>query len=250
MTDPRPVCLWSGPRNVSTALMYSFRELPGVTVVDEPLYGHYLELTGADHPGREAVIAAMNCDGNDVMHRLLERQRQNSSERLFLKHMAHHLVEIDTSFLKETVNVFLIRAPKEMLPSLTIQVPHAGLADTGLKRQCELHDELVGYGQTPPVIDSRELLLDPAGVLAELCGRIDVEYSDTMLEWAPGPREEDGVWASHWYHAVHRSTGFAPYRPKTEFPERLDALLEECAPWYARLCERAIRADGGNSETA
>ena len=250
MTDPRPVCLWSGPRNVSTALMYSFRELPGVAVVDEPLYGHYLRVTGADHPGREAVIAAMNCDGDDVMRKLLERQRRHPSPRLFIKHMAHHLVDIDTGFVEQTENVFLIRDPKDMLPSLTIQVPHAGLADTGLKRQCELFDELVGYGQEPAVLDSRELLLDPAGVLAKLCRHIGIEYSDTMLEWPAGPRDEDGVWAPHWYHAVHQSTGFSPYRPKTDFPARLEPLLEECAPWYAKLYDRAIRAEGGNRESA
>ncbi len=244
MTDPRPVCLWSGPRNVSTALMYSFRELPSVAVVDEPLYGHYLSVTGAEHPGREAVIAAMNCDGGDVMRKLLQRQRETPASRLFVKHMAHHLVDIDTSFVKDTVNLFLIRDPKEMLPSLTIQVPHAGLADTGLKRQCELYDELVEFGQNPPVLDSRELLLNPAAVLSQLCGRIGIEYSDTMLDWEPGPRDEDGVWAPHWYHAVHQSTGFSEYRAKDEFPEHLEALLEECAPWYARLYEHAIRADG------
>ncbi len=248
MTDPQPICLWSGPRNVSTALMYSFRELPDVAVVDEPLYGHYLRVTGADHPGKEAVIAAMNCDGNEVMRKILEQQRRSPSPRLFVKHMAHHLVDIDTAFVADTVNVFLIRDPKDMLPSLTIQVPHAGLADTGLKRQCELYEELVGHGQEPPVLDSRELLLDPARVLAELCRRIGVEYSDGMLSWEPGPRAEDGVWAPHWYHAVHQSTGFSAYRAKTEFPAHLEPLLAECEPLYKQLYARAIRADGERSE--
>lgn len=249
MSASQPICLWSGPRNVSTALMYSFREVPGVAVVDEPLYGHYLRVTGADHPGREAVLAAMNCDGNEVMRLLLERQRNAPDSRLFLKHMAHHLVDIETRFLENTVNLFLIRDPREMLPSLTIQVPHAGLADTGLKRQCELFDELAGSGQNPPVIDSKELLLNPAGVLAELCRRIGIEFSTSMLDWQPGPKEEDGVWAPHWYHAVHQSTGFGKFVAKTEFPAHLEPLLEECAPWYAQLYEHAIRADGGDRET-
>ena len=247
----QPICLWSGPRNVSTALMYSFAQLAGVRVVDEPLYGHYLRVSGADHPGRDEVIAAMNCDGDDVMRELLEEQRRDPSRRLFLKHMAHHLVGLDTSFLERTSNVFLVRDPREMLPSLTIQLPHAGLEDTGLKRQWQLFDRLRANGPAPVVVDARELLLDPAGVLRALCREVGVTYSDDMLSWPAGPRQEDGVWAPHWYDAVHKSRGFQPYRPKTGFPEDLEALLDECEPWYRRLYDHALRArpDGDNSES-
>lgn len=245
----RPVCLWSGPRNVSTALMYSFAQLPHVSVVDEPLYGHYLQVSGAQHPGRDDVIAAMNCNGDEVMRGLLERQRQQPDRRLFLKHMAHHLVGIDTAFLEHTTNVFLVRDPREMLPSLTIQLPDASLDDTGLKRQWELFDQLRASDPAPVVLDSRELLLDPPGVLRALCGRIGVAYSGDMLSWPAGPRKEDGVWAPHWYDAVHRSRGFQPYRPKGDFPERLRPLLDQCEPWYRRLHEHALRArpDGDQS---
>lgn len=247
----QPICLWSGPRNVSTALMYSFAQLAGIRVVDEPLYGHYLRVSGADHPGRDDVIAAMNCDGDLVMQQLLEQQRRDPSRRLFLKHMAHHLVGIDTSFLAHTTNVLLVRDPREMLPSLTIQLPGAGLEDTGLKRQWQLFDELRVSGSAPVVVDSRELLLDPAVVLTELCRRIGVAYSDDMLSWPAGPRREDGVWAPHWYDAVHSSRGFHRYRPKGVFPARLQALLDECEPWYQRLYEHALRAqpDGDHSES-
>lgn len=238
----RPVCLWSGPRNVSTALMYSFAQLDGVSVVDEPLYGHYLRATGADHPGGDEVIAAMDCDGDAVMDKFLKRQRDDPSRRLFLKHMAHHLVDLNLEFLNETCNVFLIRDPFEMLPSLTIQVPHADLQDTGLKRQWLLYQDLRASGQSPIILDSRELLLDPAGILAKLCEAIGIDYSAQMLDWPAGPRPEDGVWAPHWYHAVHQSTGFAPYRAKAGFPTHLKALLDECNPWYERLYERALRA--------
>ena len=237
-----PVCLWSGPRNVSTALMYSFAQRDDTTVVDEPLYGHYLRVTGADHPGADEVMAAMNCDGDEVMRDLLERQAGSAGRRLFLKHMAHHLVDVDTGFLAATTNVFLIRDPREMLPSLTIQLPHAGLADTGLQRQWELCSDMVAMGQDPAVLDSRELLLDPEGVLRRLCDHIGLPFQPAMLAWPAGPRPEDGVWAPHWYHAVHESTGFAPYRPKNDFPEDLVPLLDECQPWYERLFARAIRA--------
>jgi len=159
-----------------------------------------------------------------------------------MKHMAHHLVDLDLGFLRETCNIFLIRAPRDMLPSLSVQLPEPRLADTGLQRQWELFTELVDAGQEPAILDSRELLLSPPDVLRQLCEHIGVPFTPAMLSWEAGPRPEDGVWAPHWYHAVHRSTGFGPYRPKTEFPDRLRALLDECQPWYERLFEHAIRA--------
>ena len=238
------ICLWSGPRNVSTALMYCFAQHDNVKVVDEPLYGHYLRVSGAQHPGRDEILGAMNCDGNTVMRDMLERQAAQQDHRLFIKHMAHHLVDLDLGFLASTCNLFLVRDPKEMLPSLTIQLPHAELADTGLKRQWELFESLRASGQAPTILDSRELLLDPEGVLRQLCARIELEFDPRMLSWEPGPRPEDGIWAPYWYDAVHESTGFARYRPKTDFPEPLLPLLEECAPWYDKLYAHCIRANG------
>ena len=242
------ICLWSGPRNVSTALMYSFAQNNSVTVIDEPLYGHYLRVTGAEHPGGEDVIAAMNCDGDAVMRELLSRQAKKPEPRLFMKHMAHHLVDLDLGFLRETCNIFLIRDPRDMLPSLSIQLPEPRLADTGLRRQWELFSGLVDAGQSPAVLDSRELLASPPTVLSALCEHIGIPFTRAMLSWEAGPRPEDGVWAPHWYHAVHKSTGFAPYRPKQEFPDRLQPLLDECQPWYDRLFEHAIRADAKGAE--
>lgn len=235
-----PICLWSGPRNVSTALMYSFAQRDDVRVVDEPLYGHYLRTTGAQHPGRDEVMAAMNCHGDQVMRALIGQQSRKPVPRLFLKHMAHHLVDLDLGFLRETCNVFLIRDPREMLPSLTVQLPHATLKDTGLKRQWQLFEALREAGQHPAIIDSRLLLLDPEAILRQLCAHLELGFDDRMLSWQAGPRAEDGVWAPHWYHAVHKSTGFAAYRPKTGFPEALRKLLQECKPWYARLFEHAL----------
>ena len=142
------ICLWSGPRNVSTALMYSFAERDDTRVVDEPLYGHYLRVTGTEHPGRDEVIAAMDCDGDRVMRQLLDRHEPDK-DYLFLKQMAHHLVDVDTGFLELTRNIFLIRDPQQMLPSLTIQLPDAGLEDTGLKKQWFLYQQLVDAGQDP-----------------------------------------------------------------------------------------------------
>lgn len=245
----KTICLWSGPRNVSTALMYSFAQRADTRVVDEPLYGHYLRVSGSDHPGGADVMASMNCNGNAVLRELFE----DGTERppvLFIKHMAHHLVEIDTSFLTKTLNAFLIRDPYEMLPSLTIQVPNAGLSDTGLKRQCELFDELCRAGQDPAIIDSRELLLDPAGVIGAFCERVDIDFDAHMLRWKAGPILEDGCWAEHWYHSVHKSTGFSKYEAKHSFPAHLQSLLAECRPYYEQLHVHAIKARPSQGLTA
>jgi len=238
----RIVNLWSGPRNVSTALMYSFAQRSDTQVVDEPLYGHYLLTGGDDHPGRDETMASMNCDGSAVMAELLERPSAGGVTVLFLKQMAHHLVNIDTEFLAETANILLIRDPAEMLPSLTIQLPRANLLDTGLSRQWALYRDLIARGQRPAIVDSRELLLDPAGILLQLCSCLGLPFEPGMLSWPSGRRQEDGVWEKYWYKAVHQSTGFATYQPKGNFPAALRSLLDECKPYYEQLFEHALRA--------
>ncbi len=240
-----PICLLSGPRNVSTALMYSFAQRTDIRVIDEPLYGHYLRVSGADHPGGDEVLATMNCDGNAVMRALLQRQERTRTRRLFIKHMAHHLIDVELDFLLQTSNVFLIRDPREMLPSLIHQLPDAQLADTGLRYQWQLYSNLTSAGISSAILDSRELLLDPVGVLTSLCEHLGLKFSASMLQWQAGPRTEDGVWAPHWYSAVHKSVGFEPYRPKTDFPRRLEPLLAKCKPWYDNLFNSAIRANTG-----
>lgn len=220
--------------------MYSFAQRADTKVVDEPLYGHFLRVTGAQHPLREKVLAAVNTDGNDVMQRLLSEPADQTVKILFMKQMAHHLVDLDQSFMRQTHNIFLIRDPREMLPSLTIQLPDAGLDDTGLATQWQLFEHLAEDGQNPAVLDSRELLLDPGGILSKLCKHLSIDYTNDMLTWPVGARPEDGIWAPHWYHAVHESSGFSPYVAKDDFPERLNALLEECKPWYEKLIAHAI----------
>ena len=232
--------LWSGPRNVSTAVMYSFAERPDTRVVDEPLYGHYLRVSGAEHPGREEVMAAVDCDGERVVRQVILGPCDRPVA--LFKQMAHHLVDLDRSFLERTANVLLIRDPAEVLRSLRHQLGAPRLADTGIAVQSELFDELRGHGQDPPVVDSRELLLAPAAVLERLCRRLGLEADPAMLSWPAGGRAEDGVWAPHWYANVHRSTGFQPYRPKAgEFPDRLRPVLNEARPHYERLLRHAIR---------
>lgn len=234
--------LWSGPRNVSTALMYAFAQRNDTRVVDEPLYGHYLKLTGVKHPGDREVIEHMDCDGNRVIREVILGDCDRPV--LFMKNMAHHLIEVDRSFLSQTCSVFLIRDPREMLPSLVHQIPEPTLRDAAYKTQYDLFHDLKALGQDPPVLDARELLLHPKGVLEELCRRIDIPFEAGMLRWPAGPRPEDGIWAKHWYHNVHKSTGFQKYQPKTEpFPERLQPLLAECQPYYATLYREAIKTE-------
>lgn len=238
--------LWSGPRNVSTALMYSFAQRSDTRVVDEPLYGHYLKLTGVTHPGDHEVIEHMECDGNRVIRDVILGECDRPV--LFMKNMAHHLIDVDRGFLSATCSVFLVRDPREMLPSLIHQIPEPTLRDAAYNTQFDLFDELKALGQNPPILDARELLLDPKGVLTELCRRIEIPFEAAMLRWPAGARPEDGIWAKHWYHNVQKSTGFQKYQPKTEpFPERLKPLLTECQPYYDALYKEAIKA-GANPD--
>ena len=237
------ICLWSGPRNISTALMYSFAQRDDTVVYDEPLYAHYLSRTPARgyHPGAEEVIASQDNDGEVVVRDVILGDQPRPVA--FFKHMTHHLVNLDPGFLAQTTNVLLTRDPVEMLPSYAKQIESPSLVDVGYKAHTELLSYLRSLGQDPPVLDSKQLLLNPRTVLGELCARIDIPFQEAMLSWPAGARPEDGVWASYWYSSVHRSTGFGEYVPKTDpFPESLKPLLAECQPYYEQLSAVAIKA--------
>lgn len=235
--------LLSGPRNVSTALMYSFAERSDTAVVDEPLYGHYLKLTRAPQPHRDALLEVLDQDGPAVVRDVILSPPDRPV--FFVKNMAHHLIELsDEWLLDERIhNVFLIRDPVQMLPSLVNQIAEPTERDAAYEAQANWFRALSDSGREPLVLDAKELLLDPAGVLSRLCEEIGIPFEEGMLSWKPGPRPEDGPWAPYWYHNLHKSTGFATYREKTEpFPDRLRPLLERCQPHYETLLSRAIRA--------
>ena len=237
------ICLWSGPRNISTALMYAFAQRMDTTVFDEPLYAHYLSKTPAReyHPGAEQVIAEMENDGEKVVHDLI--LGEHPTPVAFFKHMTHHLNDMDWGFLDQTVNVLLTRDPRDMLPSYAAVVETPTLKDVGYAAHIELFEYLQQRGQNPPVLDAKQVLLNPRKVLSELCARIGIPFQEQMLQWETGARPEDGSWAKYWYASVHRSTGFAKYRPKTEpFPTHLEPLLAECLPYYEQLSALAIQA--------
>lgn len=232
------ICVWSGPRNISTALMYSFAQRNDTTVVDEPLYAHYLTSTPADeyHPGAEEVIADQENDGQKVIDEVVFGEYETPV--VFFKHMTHHLVDLDWSFLKDTINVILTRDPRDMLPSIVKQIPNPTMQDVGYAAHLELLNYLNGIGQKPLVIDSKEVLIHPRKKLSEFCEFAGIPFDKTMLSWEAGARAEDGIWAKHWYHNVHKSTGFKAYQPKEDpIPEGLEELLEESERCYGILLD-------------
>lgn len=233
---------WSGPRNVSTALMRSFSRRSDTTVVDEPLYGAYLATTGAPHPGRDELIEILEIDAQKVIDEVI--LGACDSKVVFLKQMVHHLTPgVDLTFLDQCVNIMLIRDPAEVISSLVNQLPEPTVRDVGLDRQLELFRDLRTRGQDPTVIDARQLLLDPEHVLRQLCDRIGLGWEAAMLSWPAGPHPADGVWAKYWYDNVQNSTGFAPYRPKvSDVPAHCRELLAECCSYYEELSAHAIVA--------
>lgn len=238
--NTKRICLWSGPRNISTAIMYSFAQRPDTNVVDEPLYAHYLSETDADeyHPGAEEVLHSMESDGEKVVESILG---PHEKPVVFFKQMTHHLVNIDWSFLEKTINIILTRDPKEMLPSYAKEVEYPTMRDVGYAKHLELLDYLKQIGQKPIVLISEKILSHPRQMLSTLCTSIGIPFEEAMLSWEKGARPEDGSWAKYWYHSVHNSTGFQPYQPKTEpFPDYLKPLLEECEPIYEKLCEDSL----------
>ncbi|MEM6772776.1 MAG: hypothetical protein AAF597_19515 [Bacteroidota bacterium] len=240
MTKQR-ISFWSSPRNISTALMYSFAQREDMAVVDEPLYAHYLrrQPTSAEHPGKATILASQENDGNLVIKEMLEGNF--GKPKVLFKQMTHHLVALDEGFLDEMDNVLLIRNPRAILASFSKVVDGVTAEDIGLPQQLRLFRTLSEKGKAPAVVDARLLLQDPKAVLQRLCQFLNLSWTDKMLTWQAGPRPEDGVWAPYWYANVHKSTGFLPYREKHyDLPPALETIAAACQPIYASLLEAAI----------
>lgn len=234
MTAGVRLAVWSGPRNISTALMRSWENRPDCRVVDEPLYAYYLAETGLDHPGREQVIAA----GSTSWPAVVAELTAPVEGIYYQKHMAHHLLpHLPRDWIAALSNVLLIRDPAEVVASYVRSRAEVVATDIGLVQQGELYDQL---GGAAPVIDAADFLRDPEGYLRWLCDYVGVRFTAAMLHWPAGPRASDGVWAPYWYRAVLASTGFEPYRPRAV--ELHGAALEAAQhsrPDYERL--RAVR---------
>jgi hypothetical protein len=242
---PVRLAMWSGPRNISTALMRSWENRPDAIVVDEPLYGHYLATTGIDHPGREEIIAALPTDIDEAVAGLLG-PLPPGVRVFYQKHMTHHLIDdVPRGWISELVNVLLIRDPAEVVASYVKSRAEVTLPDIGLPQQVSLYDDLVAAGRPPLVMDSADFLQAPEDHLRALCELVGVEFTDAMLHWPPGPRDSDGVWGPYWYDAVWRSTGFEPYRHRTvELSGRPAEVAEEARPLFDRLAEHRWHPGG------
>ncbi|WP_308517696.1 HAD family hydrolase [Sphingomonas flavescens] len=240
------IAMWSGPRNLSTAMMRSFGSRDDTFVSDEPFYGCFLKDTGADHPMRDEIMAAMDCEWPSVMT-TLRSDPPNGAPIWYQKHMWHHMTgPIGYADFEGFTHAFLIREPQRMIASYLRQREVAAFEDFGMDRQAEFFDrECDRLGHPPPVVDANDVLADPEGVLAELCAAVGIPWDPSMLNWAPGRRDTDGPWAPYWYAAVESSTGFG--QPETEdvkLPAEARGVAEACRPYYDHLAMHRILPGG------
>jgi hypothetical protein len=235
--------MWSGPRNISTAMMRAWENRDDCVVWDEPLYGYYLDATGIPHPGAAEVIAAHGADAEAIIARCVG-EIPNGKSIFYQKHMTLHLLpELDRSWLASLVNCFLIREPEAVIASYAAVRSDATLDDIGFVQQAALFEQVRGMtGETPIVIDSREFLLDPDTSLRVFCDRLGVAFDPKMLHWPSGPRDSDGVWAKYWYDSVWDSTGFAPYREKPyDLCAKDRQIALQARPYYEDLYRYRLR---------
>ena len=231
------IAMWSGPRNISTAMMRAWGNRPDTFVVDEPFYAYYLNATGTQHPGAEEVIATGQTDWRKIVEQLAGPIR-NDKRVFFQKQMTHHfLPEVDRQWLDAVTNCFLIRDPREVIASYIKKRNNPALEDLGYLQQAEIFDFVRTRAKSlPAVVDAKDVLENPERMLRLLCKAVGVEFGEAMLSWPPGLRETDGVWAKHWYGEVAKTTSFQPHRPgHDEVPERLTKIYERCRECYERL---------------
>jgi hypothetical protein len=228
------IAMWSGPRNLSTALMYSFAARPDFAVMDEPFYAAYLAASGADHPMRDDIVAAHETDPNKVALAC----SGGGNPHLYMKHMPHHMMQgFPMAWAAGCIHVHLIRHPARVIASYTAKREAPTLEDIGFVQQFELYKKIGGL-----VVDGTDIRANPEQMLRVLCAQIDLPFDPAMLHWPAGPRPEDGIWAAHWYGAVHRSTGFAGAEgelPKLE--AEMAKLCDAALPYYEALAQQRLR---------
>ena len=235
------ICLWSSPRNISTAMMYAFAQRPDTIVFDEPLYAHYLRVTGVVHPGQEEILQSQENDGDKVVNELMLGAFDKPVA--FFKQMTHHLVELNEAFLSQMKNILFIRDPKQIISSYAQVRPDVNMQDIGIEKQWQLYQQLTSNNQHCIVLDSNEILKTPEKVLTELCKAIGIPFYVSMLHWPAGPKSEDGVWAKYWYDNVHQSTGFEKQSTSNRIlPEYLEPLYNESKKYYDQLFQHSIKA--------
>ena len=237
------IAMWSGPRNISTAMLRAWGNRADTFVVDEPFYAHYLHVTGTEHPVAAEVIAAGETDWRKVVAQLTG-EVPHGRRIFYQKQMTHHLLPgIGREWLSAVTNCFLIRDPRDVITSYLKKNHDPTAEDLGFPQQAELFERVrAETGKTPPVLDARDILENPEGALRRLCAAVGVEFTEAMLSWPAGLRETDGVWAKHWYGEVEHSTSFRAHAAKNEeVPARLQPVYEECRLIYARLHRERLR---------
>jgi hypothetical protein len=234
---PVRIAMWSGPRNISTAMMRSFGARADTVVVDEPLYAHYLATTGTDHPGRDAVLTSQPVAWTEAVVRLMSPLPAGFRVQ-YQKQMTHHLVpDVGRDWLAGVTNAYLIRDPAHVVASYARVRGEPTLDDLGYRQQVEIFRRCPG-----PVVDAADVLRDPRTTLAALCAALGIEFDPAMLHWPPGRRDTDGVWAPYWYASVEASTGFGPYDPTPPtVPDHLRWLVDAARPAYAELAAARLR---------
>ena len=241
-TEPVRIAMWSGPRNISTALMRAWENRPDTTVTDEPFYGYYLLETGADHPGRDEIIASMSTNWPEIVDWITGPAPEDRPV-WYQKHMTHHILpETSRDWIGALHNCFLIRDPQEVVASYERVREKATPEDLGYPQLAETFEAVRREtGRTPPVLDSADVLADPPGLLKALCAAVGLSFTEKMLNWPQGPRDTDGVWSKYWYANVEASVGFAPAKiSRPVLTEAQAALAETCMPFYERLKEFRI----------
>ena len=237
MQTPLRIAMWSGPRNISTAMLRAWGNRPDTLVCDEPFYAYYLQATGAPHPLAEQIIAVGPTDWREVVERMTAGPLAGKSIH-YQKQMTHHLLpEVDRAWLVRVVNCFLIRHPAEVIESYLKKNYTPTAEDLGFPQQLEIFATVRRLtGGTPIVIDATDVLQNPTQTLGLLCDALGAPRDERMLSWPPGYRDTDGVWAPHWYGEVIQSTGFAPYRPHArQVPVALRDVFDECLSSYEQL---------------
>jgi hypothetical protein len=236
------IAMWSGPRNLSTAMMYSFAARGDCAVWDEPFYAPYLKATGANHPMAAEIMAAHETDPEAVAARC-SGSIPAENPHFYMKHMPHHMVDgFPMDWARDCVNVFLIRHPARVVASYARKLEGPSLADIGFVQQADLYDRIAAWqGKPPVVIDSDDIRNDPKGMMQALCDTIGLPWTEQMLHWPAGGHPEDGVWAAHWYGAVHRSTGFdGAEGPLPDLPGAYADLAKAALPSYRRLARARL----------
>jgi hypothetical protein len=236
------LAMWSGPRNISTAMMRAWGNRPDTFVCDEPFYAYYLKSTGLAHPAADLVTARHETDWKKVVD-WLTGPIPEAKSIFYQKQMSHHLLgEIDRTWMTQCTHCFLIRHPRDVILSYIAKNNDPTVADVGFVQQAEIFQWVCAEtGTTPPVLDARDIQNTPRETLGLLCDALGVEFNECMLSWPPGLRSTDGVWAPHWYHEVESSTTFRPYVERREsVPERLSAVYAESLAAYEQLASHCI----------